>query len=1239
VFDPVRSYDKPGVIISQVANGIASTDSVRRVLFDPAALSPSERMSFSDKLKAQYGGNVVADLAIDVVTNPVVLMGALFAGGVGAANLAKGGRYFGGMGGVGAYVSAKFPILRSLHLTSGMTESMGQRKVQIARDRMHHQTRVSDRLGGMMQEPVENLLANVSRVHGVRVTSLDPTAAPNAAVAEELHKILDRLAVNRLAWDRDREETVVQGVVPARSYIRVSRDGDDPTSKPKKRTMQVENRMYAWLKKEMGDQASVLRLTTQENAGLLKRMPGLRDGENMLQSLAREKKQEIRVRLGIRPETAGTIREGGVEVKFNTKEKAQLVGDTAALAALDERYGLRGFMDAERKMYEQGKVFMVGDEAHYAQTGQFRVDRDKVLRLARSQMGTLEKGKFISENGRLLVGGEEAVRALLSDEVANDLIGAMDKSKGKRLKQGSSREEILDALVKAHERAFSDPYYMPRNTVEAYNAAGERIRYNPYTGTTENAPGPGSFQEYGFSPSPSGRGMMRTRQAQVFWAPEDLERIARNFGGTGAMDELIAFAHKRKQKQIEQDGTYRTMRIRPDIAADKYIRSVARDHAWFSDNVENNENFRVIMSDMGPRTFSDVKLPGPLGKSRTGGAYASTKDLGNIGEARRPVGGYSAWDLMEADLRASEAESGEDAYAADLWRKHIIPSMFGIKQQEAAAHSAAARMIRKGVENLADSRFMKAVEELGDYPARIIQNMRTWSKNPDSDAAMPWQTATQALYASHIGLNMGTVLLNLMHPIQSLHHLGFKESTKAYWQSMKMIGEYTAERAKLGMSAKPQEVNALREKIFSREFGGQRIDMTEIAGLNHSWDQIDKAGFGTSVQVGRPQFHFLELMMKPFQMSETLNRVMTAHSVFNAYENAGRTATSDIARARQDAGTAVDYFRFGTDPVNRPALFYTQIGRNPAFRQFAQYGIRSFTNVFTGPEMMGGTRTVAGMEKSGRGWRMLSDSMRMLAVSAVAYEIGKDALGMDFSRGLTFGPLELVGGSQPIGDQRNFPMYTPPILSTGWNAVRYLATGDQDVLKDLAPSLVPGGIAISRMLGTMPANETFQALGLQKTYADWSKSQGGMVPMFNGDGRYMGEYPTSDVVLRSFGMDMGRFNQPHELDQFLMKNRDAIRDSRRQFIAAVLGNNMSAAGQIKAGFEQRFKMPLTVTQQQFREAQKIREESVIKRTVNTIDQSMRGQYLQAVQQYLPGQLAQAPAQPVQQGAMYQWGQT
>ena len=148
-----------------------------------------------------------------------------------------------------------------------------------------------------------------------------------------------------------------------------------------------------------------------------------------------------------------------------------------------------------------------------------------------------------------------------------------------------------------------------------------------------------------------------------------------------------------------------------------------------------------------------------------------------------------------------------------------------------------------------------------------------------------------------------------------------------------------------------------------------------------------------------------------------------------------------------------------------------------------------------------------------------------------------------------------------------------------------------------------------------------------------------MVPVYNTDGRFMGQYPTSDVVLRAFGADLGRFGNPQELSQFLLKNRDAIREGRRQYIAAVLGNNMSAAKRVKVDFEKRFGMPLTVTQDQMKQAVKLREESVVGRTLETMDVTARDMYKQAVEETLPGQLMAGgvPGRPTEQGDMYRWG--
>jgi hypothetical protein len=161
---------------------------------------------------------------------------------------------------------------------------------------------------------------------------------------------------------------------------------------------------------------------------------------------------------------------------------------------------------------------------------------------------------------------------------------------------------------------------------------------------------------------------------------------------------------------------------------------------------------------------------------------------------------------------------------------------------------------------------------------------------------------------------------------------------------------------------------------------------------------------------------------------------------------------------------------------------------------------------------------------------------------------------------------------------------------------------------------------------------------MQKRYAAWDQADAeGNVPVFDQNSRLLGMYSGPDIVLRSMGTDMGRFQNQGEVTQFLLKNRDQMRDLRRQWIASVLNNNMQQAGKIKANYERQFGMPLTVTQQQMKEAVRIREESIAGRTLSSMDKDLQDQYRQVMEQTVP-QAMLGPRMPVEQGSMYVWSQ-
>ena len=381
MFDPVRSYDKPGVIIGQLINGVATTSSVRGTLFDPSSLSPRERKSFADSMKESVGGGDFVDAAIDVVTNPFVWLGLLAAaaGAAGSRNVAAGKRFFSPETGLGAYGVQRFPFLRAIGLTSGATEAMGTATPHFARLQMRRQQRTQDQLVGHVQDAVTNLLQRLEAKHGTKVTSLDPHVAANDAIAHDLQLIRTSTQIHEMGLYADRNEDVVGGVSPGRYHVRVIRDNPDPTGKAKSRGIEVDRELFNKLREMMGKDRSVMSLDTTTHQKLFMRMRGLVDGENMLESLERLGLKDARIKLGLKEDDVvpgrsaydarldrSSLVEGGPRVDWVTKKRKRWVRDMAAINAVNAEFGLRELHDAQTKLFEHGRVLLMGNEEAYA---------------------------------------------------------------------------------------------------------------------------------------------------------------------------------------------------------------------------------------------------------------------------------------------------------------------------------------------------------------------------------------------------------------------------------------------------------------------------------------------------------------------------------------------------------------------------------------------------------------------------------------------------------------------------------------------------------------------------------------------------------------------------------------------------------------------------------------------------------------------------------------------------------
>ena len=1235
MFDPIRIYDKPAVILTQLGNGIATSDSVRRTLIDPSALSPRERQSYADEFKKSVGGNPVTDTIIDVLSNPLTWLAFVSGGAMATKNFAKSGRFFTGgveAAGYGTWNKSKWPLMRFFGMLSTAQELHGTAIPQLLEMIPGAMKKYQREFSKPVNAGVKTVLDQLSSKHGVKITSLDPESAPTAAAQHDLEIIRSTLTAKLAGYDTTAVHQHVKGLKPKKYEIHTTWTDAQGNEHSEWLHIGNEKAQFQKFEKLRTSGKNVIKLVRNEAGEIALDPDGIMSERDLLTVPLEHTRDgsyrrfEISDRTGLR----GDAIQSGVDVDYADIKRGVLVGDINKLNRTVQEFGLQGLIDGVDFMRKQVKAKLYGDDEHFARTGEFKVDRNKILKTSRAAIGELKDRNMIGQDGRLVTENASAVNQILTDDVAGVIAEYGKKNPGR----GMSIKELEDLIVDTHIQMIDDPYYLPRNTTAVYrNVGGNKVEVEPSPFSR-----PGTFVEgMGREITPSGRTKFRVRQA-VALDPDDLQRMADQFGMTPELQEMINDSRKRvmEQQQANVRGSYTVHRMAPDIALQKYIVSSARDAVMFADDPFANPGVVAALKDykIGPtsaRYAGPIQAPGkPEAGLRVGGRpYAAP-------EGTRPSGGYSMHDLVQGQLKALEEQTGADSYLPSVLRKHVMPSVFGYRSLEDGASHALGEYTRGVALKLSNSDFFKAVEGQGKTAERFVRGMRQYGKSPPKTSSEFGADIAKMFYGSTMGLNLGTAMTNLLQPLHNMHHLGFKNTVRAYAQSIEQMYEYGRARSRLGAGASPEQIEAAMDATMRRKLtGGVNVNLREISDIGSAWQMAEKPGYGA--QLTQQTGGIFETIMKPFQLSEMVNRLVTSNAVLNAAEAGwalgGRKSALDPYRAIQEAQMSVEAMQFGSSALNKPLMFYNSYLKNPAIRQFLQFPVRSLTNLVTMPDMVGGSRNLFGMEINNTLGIRAMDTMRAVGVSAIAYEVLKDTVGADMSRGLVVGFVPDID----MDKDKTLPIPVPPFADAMYSGVRSVLSGaDSEILADVMPLIVPGGVAISRALGGLPKSDALQALGLQKRFADWSAPDPeGNVPVFDSAGRMLGMYSGTDIILKSLGTDMGRFQNQGDVTQFLLKNRDQMRDQRRQWIASVLGNDMMKAGKVKANYERQFGMPLTVTQQQMQQAVKVREESIASRTVNSMDKDLQAQYKDFMAEAVPA-AATTTKMPIEQNAQYVW---
>jgi len=1264
----------------------ASFESFRDTFLMPSNLSPMQRNSYVDKIKDSMGRNALSDSLVDIATNPFTYM-MFLATPPAFKSLAKTGKVITG-GAYNAFLKEKGGLLRMLGFTSASIETAGTPVIPIMQSMSEAMRKGDQQEIDLLEKSYAKVIGAIKKELGVDVKTLDPKKVSDPAVRQELQKIDDALTIRARGWDligakqKDVIRTDITGknkrLYQVGEYIDprfVDAPGVKETLKARNFTekelkkldvlINERNEALDYYVRELGERgidpdvntfaARDLWLETKpERLKNLERVPdSLNDWvfPQPRELTSRVNKAGIRdfvvvespvafnVVDGPLPSTVGDTGFQGRDkfpryivnkiagseartelptvVERNFTRPDGLSFDARRVDDIFEKYNLGNYYQDTRKLLDLRRAKMFGDDSVYNRTGQFKPDRNKIYRYA----ATMAMGEE-AQASRLFMDDMQS-SGMMTSLVANDLINFVRKSPDQKEKLGQLLEE---AIVKS----TSDPYYFPDNIVRTLGADGEEIAQGLIRQRT------GKYA--------SGSEVIAAKtKGNIAYDADDIQRMSDNFeirtsSGDDSLSQTFANKLRAKQNATLNDPSINEVTVRGlgfnegmRRYADKTNRSIALHAEPLSVRTVSSLN-----ESLGEDTVS--KMTRSFAPLRRGFEKDSFMTLDQVVGGRgvgdtMPLGGLSNFDVLTASVGSLKGDKTQKFINDD-----VLPMVMGERTIEDTLYKSAVDSTRDTMKWLASGPIGDGIGKLGPWGKQFRDEILRFSEDDQAIGSLSSLSGTLAkgLYVSHLGLNMGSVTLNMLQPLtMGMPMLGASNTFGGWYDALGSMLKYAQARSKLGVRITDSQRQKLLQDSMTEEIvvdGVKRkVDFSELADLGlDPFEMVDVASLrhGFRKPPGAVGYGLLELGMKPFEKAEWFNRLAMAHATKRAYRKAGKlNTTEDLSRLKVDAADIVQRTQFGSDPLNRPRIFYKGLLTNPLARQFLQFPVRQVTGTIMNPLQIG----------DGSFKNVLATATKAMGYSAITYEVGKNLLGTDLSRGLYVGSI-----TDPFGGQRFLTAddpakellggVLPPSVGMIATAAKAIPTGDWEALGNVIPQFIPNGIAISKAIGVLP--QLPFSLGMQRNFADWSNMRDGKVPYYKADGRFLGHFNASETILKGLGADMSKFKESSEISAFMLKNREQMRDSRRQWIASVLANDVAQAERIKAKFEKKYGMPMTVTKTQMKSAIKLRDESVVSRIAAGTEVASRDQFMATV----PGNYFDKPPETMveAQTAKYIW---
>jgi len=856
------------------------------------------------------------------------------------------------------------------------------------------------------------------------------------------------------------------------------------------------------------------------------------------------------------------------------------------------KYGAEGLVDSARGSFKKTAEMVFKDER-------------AVTRL----WANLPKGLGEKMNAQELA-GREMVRTVMGDLVKEVEAGTITREAF----EGMVKTAVLDPIRK-------DQFYMPLNVVSTINK-GKEVGGVP-------------VKEARWASSMRVGGSAVPRQLNpVVYHPDDLLAQAEILGATEEGTKKYQQAVEILKDTSNHDRSVRFFRIRPSESIGKHVDSMSRTYAMFVQDVGPGvrEVDGTLIGKMKP--WGETGTDAATHRAAFGGKRAGLdKTLKEIeGTADEPMGGFTVADVLFADYGVAR-----NWWQRDSIGKIVVPRLLGRVGTESLLKVSAITKGKQLMGAFLDTDAATAIEGGSDFGKKFIKTMREWGDNTD-DAFEEGQQLqnwiTKGLYSSHLALNIPSAIVNATQPFLFAGMWGgYGNVLKGYSEAFKEMGAYISKRAATGF--KPitsyERAQLLRETHKFANWKGE--DLLEVAGdtMENLEGRIFQSMLTEHKVKGKAERWLFEYPMALFSKAEIMNRNVAAHTAYYRTQQAISKGIKVSPELMVDnIRTLTRESQYGSHWMNTPQAFLDETttlgsrgqgfitGRalaNPLLRQFLTFPLRSFTAwTYTGPKLAGreGMQSLIGFA---------NDTARGMAVSALGYEVAKSLTGADISRaGLASAVTDIVPGlSQGRIDSRDTatPLPLPPILDIPLDAIKGWIEEDQALLTRTLPRLLPAGVALSRMMGSMPDLGPLKFLG-QKRYAGWNTlTSDGRAPVYDQTGNLIGLEGVGTLMAKSLGVDMGALGGESGMMQYLVKQRDEITNARREYMRMMVNGQSDKAERMAKEFDKRFKVPLTVTKAQWKEFLSRMDTPRVERQLDRMPPEVREEYAKIAGQAIP----------------------